>query len=107
MYATEISATIRARHASGARHDFTAVLVMKSAAPRPDNRAPVAVETIEKWAENELTNRTLTEVLGASPSAERVARWVYESWAGQIPDLAETRISPEPGTWAIYRPEPE
>ncbi|WP_378733276.1 6-pyruvoyl tetrahydropterin synthase family protein [Nocardia brasiliensis] len=59
----------------------------------------------KKWIDDILDHRHLNDVLpGMNSSAENIARWVYDSWISQIPELSAVRVSETPKTWAEYRP---
>ncbi|MBU7600804.1 6-carboxytetrahydropterin synthase [Streptomyces sp. P38-E01] len=38
-------------------------------------------------------------------SAEHLARWIFDRWAGEFPELTVVRVSETPKTWAVYQPE--
>lgn len=42
---------------------------------------------------------------GLSPSAENLARWIFDSWTEELPELTAVKVSETPKTWAVYRPE--
>lgn len=57
------------------------------------------------WVDEVLDHRHLNEVMaGTNPSAELIARWIYQQWSEQLPELSAVRVSETPKTWAEYRP---
>jgi len=59
----------------------------------------------KKWIDAELDHRHLNDVLpDMNPSAENISIWVFEQWAGRIPEMSAVRVSETPKTWAEYRP---
>ncbi|MFJ2816288.1 6-pyruvoyl trahydropterin synthase family protein [Streptomyces sp. NPDC091279] len=58
-----------------------------------------------KWLDTEVDHRHLNEVMsGLNPTAEHMARWLFEQWAPRYPELSGVRVSETPKTWAEYRP---
>ncbi len=51
-------------------------------------------------------HRHLNEVVDGSPTAEHLARWIFDRTAPLHPELAAVRVSETEGTWAEYRPSP-
>jgi 6-pyruvoyltetrahydropterin/6-carboxytetrahydropterin synthase len=59
----------------------------------------------KKWIDHEIDHRHLNDVLtDRNPSAEHIARWVYERWTDRYPELAAVRVRETPKTMAEYRP---
>ncbi|MFC9066710.1 6-pyruvoyl trahydropterin synthase family protein [Streptomyces harbinensis] len=65
------------------------------------------LDPFKKWLDDTLDDRHLNEALGEtiSPSAENLAKWIFDAWVEQIPELAAVRVSETPKTWAVYRPD--
>ncbi|MFB4195348.1 6-pyruvoyl trahydropterin synthase family protein [Streptomyces carpaticus] len=65
------------------------------------------LDPFKKWLDDTLDHRHLNEALGEaiSPSAENLAKWIFDAWAERIPELAAVRVSETPKTWAVYRPD--
>jgi 6-pyruvoyltetrahydropterin/6-carboxytetrahydropterin synthase len=58
-----------------------------------------------KWLDAEVDHRHLNDVVAeVNPTAENLARWMYERWVGDYPELSSVRVSETPKTWAEYRP---
>ncbi|MEU5041573.1 6-pyruvoyl trahydropterin synthase family protein [Streptomyces griseorubiginosus] len=58
-----------------------------------------------KWLDAEVDHRHLNELMeGLNPTAEHMARWLYERWSPNYPELSGVRVSETPKTWAEYRP---
>ncbi len=65
------------------------------------------LDTFKKWVDVELDHRHLNDVLGdLNPTAEHIAKWIYDRWSDQLPELTAVKISETPRTWAEYRPRP-
>lgn len=64
------------------------------------------LDPVKKWIDVTLDHRHLNEAMGGgvSPSAENLARWVFEAWQERLPELSAVRVSETPKTWAVYRP---
>lgn len=59
----------------------------------------------KKWLDEEVDHRHLNDVMSNhSPTAENLARWLYEHWIPQFPELSAVKVSETPKTWAEYRP---
>ncbi|MFJ6701068.1 6-pyruvoyl trahydropterin synthase family protein [Streptomyces sp. NPDC091272] len=57
------------------------------------------------WLDAEVDHRHLNDLLtDRNPSAENLARWIYETWSDRYPELSAVRLSETPKTWAEYRP---
>lgn len=62
------------------------------------------LRVIKQYIDDVLDHRHLNEVLPVQPSAENIARHIYDRFKPVFPQLAEVRISETPKTWATYRP---
>ena len=66
-----------------------------------------ALAPVKDWLDTTVDHRHLNDVLdGVNPSAEHLARWIFETWQKDYPELAAVRLSETPKTWAEYRPRP-
>ncbi|WP_432747324.1 6-carboxytetrahydropterin synthase [Streptomyces sp. JH002] len=65
------------------------------------------LDPFKKWLDETLDHRHLNEAMGASvsPSAENLAKWIFDAWVERVPELAAVRVSETPRTWAVYRPD--
>ncbi|NSC23114.1 6-carboxytetrahydropterin synthase [Streptomyces albus subsp. chlorinus] len=61
------------------------------------------LDAFRKWVDETLDHRHLNEVMELSPSAEHLAWWIHQEWAGTYPELVAVWVSETPRTWAIYR----
>lgn len=60
---------------------------------------------VKDWIDKTLDHRHLNDVLGTlPPTAEHLARWIYERWEEDFPELSAVRVSETPKTWATYNP---
>lgn len=63
------------------------------------------LSSVKCWIDESLDHRHLNDVIqGQSPTAENLAIWIFEKWAGIYPELTAVRVSETPKTWAEYRP---
>ncbi|MER6912676.1 6-carboxytetrahydropterin synthase QueD [Streptomyces sp. NPDC000594] len=57
------------------------------------------------WLDTQVDHQHLNDVLpDRNPSAENLARWLYEWWLPHYPELSAVRISETPTSSAEYRP---
>lgn len=61
------------------------------------------LDPIAAWITETLDHRHLNDLL-SQPSAEHLARWIYDTWHDEFPALVEVAVSETPRTWAIYAP---
>lgn len=64
------------------------------------------LDAFRKWMDATLDHRHLNEAMGGgiSPSAENLAKWIFDHWIGELPELTAVKVSETPKTWAAYRP---
>lgn len=64
------------------------------------------LDPVKKWIDATLDHRHLNDALGGglAPTAENLAKWIFEIWRGRLPELTAVKISETPKTWAVYRP---
>ncbi|KUN95350.1 6-pyruvoyl trahydropterin synthase family protein [Streptomyces caeruleatus] len=64
------------------------------------------LDAFKKWMDDTLDHRHLNEAMGggASPSAENLAKWIFDRWRDEVPELTAVKVSETPKTWAVYRP---
>ncbi|WKX70378.1 6-carboxytetrahydropterin synthase [Streptomyces sp. XD-27] len=41
---------------------------------------------------------------GYAPTAENLAKWIYDTWHDELPELSTVKVSETPKTWAVHRP---
>lgn len=61
------------------------------------------LDAFKGWLDDTLDHRHLNDAVDFSPSAERLAHWIYGLWAARYPELVAVWVSETPKTWAIYR----
>lgn len=88
-------------------HNYVVVLVLRA----PDSGLdPVGfvrdyrdLDKFKHWVDDTIDHHHLNDVLeGTNPSAENIARWLFERWGAEYPDLSAVRVSETPKTWAEY-----
>ncbi|MGH8899794.1 MAG: 6-pyruvoyl trahydropterin synthase family protein [Egibacteraceae bacterium] len=92
-------------------HNYEVQLVLAS--PELDDAGFVVdyrlLDPFKSYLDSCLDHRHLNDVIGAQPSAERLARWLFD-WctknleASIVSRLVAVRVSETPKTWAEYRP---
>lgn len=58
---------------------------------------------IKQWLDDNFDHYHLNDKLPFNPTSENFARYIYESWVGEFPQLAAVRVSETPTSWAEYR----
>jgi 6-pyruvoyltetrahydropterin/6-carboxytetrahydropterin synthase len=59
---------------------------------------------IRAYLDDELDHRDLTEILDVPSTAEHLARWLFDRFAPQFPQLTEVTVCETPTSSASYRP---
>ena len=57
---------------------------------------------IKQWIDNELDHRHLNDIFNFNPTAENMAKFIYEKFKPDYPLIASVSISETPKTWAKY-----
>jgi len=123
-----VSYTIAKRFAFSASHVLTAVpeghkcrrlhghnyeLEVLCAADELDDRGMVLdyfdLDPVKRFIDDTVDHRHLNDVLPGEPTAERLARWFYDSLRASLDTelsgrLVGVRVHETPRTWAEYRP---
>lgn len=58
---------------------------------------------VKVWIDKVLDHRHLNDIVPGQPSAEGLARYIFDQFRGDIPELVAIRVSETPKTWAEYR----
>lgn len=98
-------------HPCGRLHGHNYVVALELSAG-PDGLDPTGfvrdygdLSEFSRWLDDDVDHRHLNDLLtDRNPSAENLARWLYERWLPRFPELSSVRISETPKTWAEYRP---
>ena len=64
-----------------------------------DNRE---LDSVKKYIDEKLDHRHLNDVLSFNPTAENIARYMYDTFVADIPELYAVEVSETPKTTAIY-----
>ena len=59
---------------------------------------------VEEYLDNTLDHRHLNDVIPYHPTAENIARYLFEIFSEKLPELYAVEISETPKTSAIYEP---
>ncbi|MEV0680143.1 6-carboxytetrahydropterin synthase [Actinosynnema sp. NPDC050436] len=97
-------------HQCGRMHGHNYVVVIELSAP-PDQLTRAGfvrdfgeLGAVKSWIDDEVDHRHLNDVLGElNPSAEHIARWIFDQWKEKFPELSAVKVSETPRTWAEYR----
>jgi len=65
------------------------------------------LDQIKKYIDKHLEHRHLNDVFDANPTAENMARLLFNRFSETYPELIAIRLSETPKTWAEYRPSPD
>ena len=60
------------------------------------------LDPVKEYIDAELDHRNLNDVLNVPSTAENIARFLYERFKPDFPQLTKVRISETPKTWAEY-----
>lgn len=87
-------------------HNYKVIIVLGS-----DQLNPVGfvqdygeLEPIKKWIDNNFDHKHLNDVLPFNPTAENMAKHLFEVFKPQFPLLYAVEVCETPKTSAIYRP---
>jgi 6-pyruvoyltetrahydropterin/6-carboxytetrahydropterin synthase len=62
------------------------------------------LKPISDMLDGALDHRHLNDVMDGNPTAENLARWLYDACRPDFPALTAVQVSETPKTWAEYRP---
>jgi len=98
-----------AGHQCARMHGHNYVVEMELAAESLDAAGFVRdygdLSEFKRWLDDEVDHRHLNDVFAEhNPSAENLARWLYDRWLPRYPELSAIRIRETAKTWAEYRP---
>jgi 6-pyruvoyltetrahydropterin/6-carboxytetrahydropterin synthase len=62
------------------------------------------LDLIKQWIDNKLDHRDLNAVFDFNPTAELIAKHLYDTFAGTFPDLASVTVKETAKTGATYEP---
>ncbi|MGW8884896.1 6-pyruvoyl trahydropterin synthase family protein [Streptomyces sp. NPDC055749] len=98
-------------HPCARMHGHNYIVVLELSAPddsRTENgfvRDFRELSVFKKWMDATLDHRHLNEAMeGVPPSAENLAKWIYDTWCEELPELSAVKVSETPKTWAVYQP---
>ncbi len=61
-----------------------------------------ALDGIKKYIDDTLDHRHLNDIFSFNPTAENIARYLYDVFKADIPELYAVEVSETPKTTAIY-----
>ncbi|MFE2179360.1 6-pyruvoyl tetrahydropterin synthase family protein [Streptomyces sp. NPDC059455] len=90
-------------------HNYVVELELSAAADGLDGVGFVRdygdLAPFRQWLDDKVDHRHLNDLLvDRSPSAENLARWMYEQWQQHFPELSAVRVRETAKAWAEYRP---
>lgn len=62
------------------------------------------LKVFKEFIDNEIDHRHLNDVIPGQPSAELIAKFLYEFARARWPEVVAVRVSETPKTWATYSP---
>jgi len=87
-------------------HSYKVILTLKK--PVVDEVGFVrdyrTLDVVKNWIEETLDHRHLNDVLQFNPTAENIARHIYEVFSGSMEELASVTVKETGGTAATYEP---
>jgi 6-pyruvoyltetrahydropterin/6-carboxytetrahydropterin synthase len=66
-----------------------------------------SLETVKQFIHEKLDHRHLNEVIPEHPTSENIARFIYQRFKSELPELCAVEVSETPQTSCIYEPECE
>jgi len=88
-------------------HNWTVTVALEHADLDSDGMVTDYAELgpIGAWITSTLDHRDLNDIdaLAATPTAERLAAYIYRTWTTRYPWLVEVTVSETPGTTASYQ----
>ena len=108
--ASHVLDLLPASHPCARLHGHNYVVVLELSAQDDDRTENGFVRdyrdlgAFKSWMDTTLDHRHLNEALGSTPpSAENLAKWIYDTWCEDLPELTAVSVSETPKTWAVYR----
>lgn len=100
--------TLPPNHKCSRLHGHTYHVTLTLEATRLDEHGFVLdygdLAEFKTWVDDTLDHRYLNDVVPVSPTAENLARWLFDLWTTRIPLLAEVEVCETESTFARYRP---
>ncbi|MDR1563295.1 MAG: 6-carboxytetrahydropterin synthase QueD [Dysgonamonadaceae bacterium] len=62
------------------------------------------LNTVKKFIDETLDHRHLNDVIPANPTSENIARFIYERFKPDFPELYAVEVSETPKTSCLYEP---
>jgi len=63
-----------------------------------------SLKTVEKYIEDSLDHRHLNDIIPDHPTSENIAKFIYNRFIQEIPELYAVEVSETPKTSCIYEP---
>jgi 6-pyruvoyltetrahydropterin/6-carboxytetrahydropterin synthase len=93
-------------HPCARNHGHNYVVEVTLAATQLDERGFIKdyseLTPLKEYLNRNLDHQDLNQVLPIQPSAENLARYLFELWRAEFPQLVLVRVSETPKTWASY-----
>jgi 6-pyruvoyltetrahydropterin/6-carboxytetrahydropterin synthase len=98
-------------HPCSRLHGHNYVITVHLKAKEPNNvgfiRDYRELDNVKRYIDRELDHRHLNDVLPFNPTAESIAKYLYDVFAKAIPELYAVEVSETPKTTAIYEVDSE
>ena len=62
------------------------------------------LDFIKEFIDNTLDHRHLNDIISCHPTAENIARYLFEVFSARLPELYAVEVSETPKTSALYEP---
>lgn len=63
------------------------------------------LKVVKAYIDEHLDHRHLNDVLDVHPTAENIARYIYDKFTASLPQMYAVEVSETPKTSAVYEPE--
>lgn len=60
------------------------------------------LKPIKEWIDTIVDHWNLNDIVHFNPTAENLAKWIYDTWKDKFPMLNAIEVSETPKTWARY-----
>ena len=104
--ASHILEGLKDNHPCSRLHGHNYILTLHLKSEKLDEKGFVIdyreLDFVKEYIDNQLDHRHLNDILEFNPTAENIARYLFEVFKKELPDLYAVEISETPKTSAIY-----
>jgi 6-pyruvoyltetrahydropterin/6-carboxytetrahydropterin synthase len=106
--ASHILNGLREGHPCGRMHGHNYVVTLHLRATTLDSHGFVRdyrdLDVVKNYINDNLDHRHLNDIIPYTPTAENIARFLYEEFSDKLPELYAVEISETPQTSCVYEP---